>query len=330
MLSVMKNIAPIAFAAALALPLLPAPAVIGIGVADAASPREDIAINGDRVYLGDLFDGLDAGQAETPIARSPAPGREVVLDRRWVAQLMQAHGITLDDGAGGLPQMTVRRESITITGDAILEALRLELSSQDSIPFGDRLEVTLDRTPENIHLTDDADANIEIRDLSLDRSSGRFSGNAVLAGNDRDHATIPVSGRARSMITIPVLSTRVGRRTVITANDLDWVEVDAMRLDSAVIHDASSIVGMTPRRGIVPNTPIRDHDLAAPIIVSRGDRITMIVRHGSLALSAQGRALEDGARGQTIRVMNIDSNQTVEGVVDASGQVRVLAGSGAS
>lgn len=298
--------------------------------AEAASPRSEIVITEDRVYLGDLFDGLDQGQAETPIARSPAPGREVVLDRRWVARLMQAHGVTLDDAATTLPQMTVRRESVAITGDAIIEAIRVELDDEASLPFGDRLEISMDRTPDDVHLPDDAETEISIRDLSVDRSSGRFTGQAVIAGGDQEYATLPVSGRARSMVTVPVLNTRLGRQSIIADTDLDWVEVDAMRLDSAILHDPSDIVGMTPRRGIVPNSPIREHDLAAPTIVSRGDRVTMIVRHGALALSAQGRALEEGSRGQVIRVMNIDSNQTVEGVVEGGGQVLVVSGSDAS
>lgn len=298
--------------------------------AKAATPLSEITITQDRVYLGDLFDGLSPEQAETPIARSPAPGREVVLNRQWVARLIEAHGVRLADPSDTLPQMTVRRESVTISGEAIIEAIRTALDEQASMPFGDRVELSMDRTPDAVHLPDSAESDISIQDLSLDRSSGRFTGRAVIGVDGQEHMTLPVSGRARSMIAIPVLNTRLGRQAVITDSHLDWVEVDAMRLDSAVLHDVSDIVGMTPRRGIVPNAPIREHDLAAPIIVSRGDRITMIVRHGALSLSAQGRALEDGAQGQTIRVMNVDSNQTVEGVVEGGGHVLVFSESGNS
>ncbi|MGY9002469.1 MAG: flagellar basal body P-ring formation chaperone FlgA [Rhodospirillales bacterium] len=42
-----------------------------------------------------------------------------------------------------------------------------------------------------------------------------------------------------------------------------------------------------------------------------------------MSLSAQGKALEDGAKGDTVRVHNIRSKNIVEGVVTGDGKVRV-------
>ena len=47
--------------------------------AEAATLRSEAVIQGDRVTLGDLFDGLPPDQAGTAIARAPALGRTVSL-----------------------------------------------------------------------------------------------------------------------------------------------------------------------------------------------------------------------------------------------------------
>jgi flagellar basal body P-ring formation protein FlgA len=41
----------------------------------------------------------------------------------------------------------------------------------------------------------------------------------------------------------------------------------------------------------------------------------VLLQMGSLSLSVQGRAVEEGARGDTIRVLNTTSNRQIEGVV---------------
>jgi flagella basal body P-ring formation protein FlgA len=47
-----------------------------------------------------------------------------------------------------------------------------------------------------------------------------------------------------------------------------------------------------------------------------------------MRLTAQGRALQDGAAGEVIRVVNTKSNTTVTGVVVADGTVSVAPNAG--
>jgi flagella basal body P-ring formation protein FlgA len=49
----------------------------------------------------------------------------------------------------------------------------------------------------------------------------------------------------------------------------------------------------------------------------------MILESPGLLLTAKGQALEDGAKGETIRIMNTQSNRTIEAVVTAAGTARV-------
>ena len=71
--------------------------------------------------------------------------------------------------------------------------------------------------------------------------------------------------------------------------------------------------------------PIREGDLRAPIVVARGSLVGMTLTTPNMVLTAQGRAIEDGAMGQVIKVMNTQSKTTVDAVVEGPGRVVVSA-----
>ena len=50
-------------------------------------------------------------------------------------------------------------------------------------------------------------------------------------------------------------------------------------------------------------------------MVAKGKLITLSFRKGGILLSAQGKALENGGLGDTVRVMNTQSKSVVQGTV---------------
>jgi flagella basal body P-ring formation protein FlgA len=64
--------------------------------------------------------------------------------------------------------------------------------------------------------------------------------------------------------------------------------------------------------------------VAVPKLVRRGQPVTLTVRSGALTITAQGRALADGRESDMVRVVT-SASRTLEGVVEASGAVRVAA-----
>jgi flagella basal body P-ring formation protein FlgA len=62
------------------------------------------------------------------------------------------------------------------------------------------------------------------------------------------------------------------------------------------------------------------------VLVAKGSTVTMTLEKPRMSLSVRGRALQDGARGDVVRVMNTNSNRIVEAVVVEPGLVVVAAG----
>lgn len=63
-------------------------------------------------------------------------------------------------------------------------------------------------------------------------------------------------------------------------------------------------------------------DTMEPRLVRRGQPVTLAVRSGVLTITAQGRALADGRKGDVVRVVTPFS-RTTEGIVEGAGTVRV-------
>ncbi|HSK40785.1 MAG TPA: flagellar basal body P-ring formation chaperone FlgA, partial [Arenibaculum sp.] len=193
------------------------------------------------------------------------------------------------------------------------------------VPEG-RVELEVDNRLMEVHLpageTPDAAPVLVVETLDHDRSHGRFSA-TVLARTPTGEARFPVSGRALAVVDLPVLNRTIRSGEVIGDADITWIEQRMTRNADRAVRDAADLVGMSPRRTLPPNAPVHPRDLRQPSLVARGSLVTMVLESRSMTLTAQGRALQDGADGDVVRVVNTMSNRTIEATVAGPGLVAV-------
>ena len=91
-----------------------------------------------------------------------------------------------------------------------------------------------------------------------------------------------------------------------------------------VIGVEENIVGLEARNTLYPGRPIRMQDVGPIALVKRNQMVKLIFRQGGLVISTEGRALQRGAEGDHVRVMNMSSRTTVSGQVSRSGSVVVF------
>ena len=91
-----------------------------------------------------------------------------------------------------------------------------------------------------------------------------------------------------------------------------------------MIADPAKLVGMTARRVIVASRPIKNSDIIAPQIIERGQLITLSLKNSVMRLSTQAKALDSGAKGEIIRVVNTTSNKPLQAVILNEGQAQVI------
>ena len=73
--------------------------------------------------------------------------------------------------------------------------------------------------------------------------------------------------------------------------------------------------------------PLRASDLMRPEIVHRNEPVTLVYEAPGLVLTVRGKAMDPGAEGDVISVLNSQSNRTIQGTV--AGPARVVVRSGA-
>jgi len=165
--------------------------------------------------------------------------------------------------------------------------------------------------------------NARLANLMLDKTSGRFSVVALLPGG-APAAQLPLSGQATAMAEVPVLRDMVTRGQLVNQELVDYVLVPANRLAGGFVLDVADLVGQAARRTLHPGRPIRSADLMPPIVLPKNKLVSMVYEVGALRLTARGRTLTDGGAGAVIKVLNIDSNRTVDALVVDDNTVAVV------
>lgn len=107
------------------------------------------------------------------------------------------------------------------------------------------------------------------------------------------------------------------------AGDVDWVPVGEDSIGAGVIVSEADITGRITTRPIRAGQPIRAIDVTRATVIPKDKLVTMIYATPIMTLTVRGKALEDGAAKQTIRVANINSNKMVLAEVVDAETVRV-------
>lgn len=128
-------------------------------------------------------------------------------------------------------------------------------------------------------------------------------------------ALLPCVSTAESVIALRTIPAK----SIVSEGDIGLVDA---AIDGALTETRAAL-GFEARMTIYAGRPLRGSDLVAPAMVERNQSVRLIYKAGSLTISAQGRALARGAKGDLIRVMNLTSKTTVTGTISWDGSIIV-------
>lgn len=287
---------------------------------------EQSTIDRDQVLVGDLFTVDNPELAARPVGDAPAPGSTNTYDVSALRRVAKAYDIAwipsrLDTKA------VVKRDATEITNKQLLEVVRTGLAEQTKAisANADSIEILLDRRTLNVQLPASVKRPIaSLVDVSFNPTDYRFKSTLMVEGDGLSQPLmLPVTGRAMPLLNVPVLLRDVNKGDVITDADIESVPVQASKLGSDMITQTTDVLGKEARRDLQPGQVLRVNDLRAQQLVKRGGTVTMIIERGPLRVSTRGRALSDAGVGETVRVLNIQSNRTIEGIVTTDGSVAI-------
>lgn len=300
---------------------LPLAAALIAGSASAASLRSTIIVESDVVRLGDIFE--DAGpHADRAVLNAPAPGRRVTLDINWLAEAARVYKVAWRP-MSRFDRAVVERAGKVIAAADVLGRLRPELMAE-GMPKNAHVELVNRNMEINIAL--DTPATVDVRNISYEAATGRFNALLVIGGDHGSAQRIMVHGRTYPAIPVPVLRRAMSPGEVIRKDDIETIYRREDQVSRDVVTDPMRLVGTTPRSRLRVGEPLRESDTRMPVLVTRSSNVIIKLAHGPMTLTAQGKAEEEGARGEVIRVRNLQSNKMIEATVIGPDTVAVNIG----
>jgi flagella basal body P-ring formation protein FlgA len=123
---------------------------------------------------------------------------------------------------------------------------------------------------------------------------------------------------------VAIANRNLARGEVITENDLatEVKDVSNFRMGFALTPDA--LIGKETKFAINKGEAFRNSALAAPLVIRRGDTVSMESTVGDISVRTNGTAISDGRIGQQIRVKNLQSARVINVRVVASGKVQSI------
>ncbi|MCB9987135.1 MAG: flagellar basal body P-ring formation protein FlgA [Rhodospirillales bacterium] len=279
-------------------------------------PVREVSVTGAQIRLGDVFENVRQN-ADFVLAPAPAPGEELVWNEPTLLRIATAFNLPWRPEAGD--EVRIHRNAQLLDSETYRAVIRDHLAGSDA---SQSYNVTLTGQLPQIVVPGDQTPRVDVADFSMQPAGGTFS--AILRVNaGGKQQLVNLRGQAERMVQVPVLKTGLRNGEIISEENIVWTTQKAATLRPNVIRDATMLVGATPRRQIASGDLVRDDDIEMPRMISRGDLVTMVFSANGMTLTAKGRAQEDGAMGQVIKVSNTGSNRVIEGRVTASREVTV-------
>ncbi|MBR0722120.1 flagellar basal body P-ring formation chaperone FlgA [Bradyrhizobium manausense] len=283
--------------------------------------RANVTVSSDVVRVGDLID--NAGSAALiPVYRSPDLGTTGALPVAQVLSVLRAKQV-IGVMTGDIKEVQVTRLARTIANKDLENAVASALERRFGLGDAANITVTFDRGVSDMRLDASNTGALQAVATRYDARGGRFD---IAFEINNDSNPVPtklrLTGTAIETVEVAVLTRDIDRSEMLKSSD-----VAQERRPKAEVTGEPALreraVGMQLRRPMRAGTPIRVADIAKPEFVSRDQSVTVIYQVPGIYLTTRGKAIESGAEGDTVSVLNLQTKRTLTGVVTGRGQVTV-------
>jgi flagellar basal body P-ring formation protein FlgA len=281
--------------------------------------RAEANVTGGLVRIGDLVENAGI-VANAPVFRAPALGETGNVPVAQVLEALRAHSLVGLE-AGSLTHVAVTRASRAIAPQEIEALLTSALAKEHNLGDAKDISLSFDRPLRTVHVEPSFTEPARIAQLRYDQRSGRFDAMIEIAGVT---ANARLFGSAFATTEVVTLTRSVARGEIIKAGDIAVQRVSRARLTGDTITDPEQVIGLTPRASAAPDRPLRNSELVKPELVQRGEHVTVTYQMPGVMLSVRGKATEGGALGDSIDVVNVQSNRTLRGTITGRGEVAVI------
>ncbi|MFK4506169.1 flagellar basal body P-ring formation protein FlgA [Bradyrhizobium daqingense] len=304
-----------------ALVALALPAAAADDVIAAPTLRASVAVSSDVVRVGDLIDNAGSA-AQIPVYRSPDLGTTGTLTVGQVLSVLRAKQV-IGVMTGDIREVQVTRLARTLASKDLEVAVASALERRFGLGDAANITVMLDRGISEMRLDASNTGALQPVATRYDARGGRFDIAFEISNDNSPTPTkLRFTGTAIETVEVAVLTRDIDRTELLKSSDVSLER----RPKAEVTGEPASrdrTLGMQLRRPMRAGMPIRVADIVKPDFVVRDQAVTIIYQVPGVYLTTRGKAIESGAEGDTISVINLQSKRTLTGVVTGRGQVTI-------
>jgi flagella basal body P-ring formation protein FlgA len=289
-----------------------------LAYAEQLTLRDRIMVDDDVVRLGDLFQE-QLSDGDVAVAQAPKAGQTLTFDARFLQQVARAYRLSWKPAKH--QKVTIGRMSQRVTAPMVRDAIAVAV--QERMGSSTDLDIALDGGDLELDLPTDVENSVSVSAINFDPHSNRFAAILVAPADGPPVIQRNVFGTVYEMAQIPVPKRLISAGDIIAPDDLEWQAVHLTRLSGNSLTDAEQLVGRMAKRPLKAGQILRQSDVAVSPVIRKNDLIRLVVKTGQMTLTVQGKALQDAALGQTVRVVNTNSNRQLTGTVIDAGTVAI-------
>jgi flagella basal body P-ring formation protein FlgA len=283
--------------------------------------RASVTVTSDVVRIGDVIDHAGVA-AQIAIYRAPDLGTTGTLPTAQVLTALRAHdviGVETKD----IKQISVTRLARTVEAKQVEQDIAHALEHRGGLGDAANLTLTFDRDLQDVQLEASSSGAMQPVATHYEPRSGRFDVTFEVADDSGIAATrLRFTGTAIETVEAAILTRNVERSDVLKSSDV----VIERRPKADVGGDAAGrnhSIGMQMRHPMRSGQALRVADLVKPDLVQRDQEVTVIYQSAGLYLTTRGKALDSGAEGDVVSVLNSQTKRTLSGTVSARAQVTI-------
>ena len=285
---------------------------------------EPVSCTGTLVLLQDVAEvsGADADTLrQTVLFAAPASGERRIVGKVELRNLLTQLGIN------GVDHKITVGESVTLLGGASQGEAAKSLTPHASRVTPELIETLEKQIAEALVVyldhcaADDLPWNVTVQ-LSQDQAYALATGGRI---DDISGGVSPLTGRQRfdirmskpvvvgveALVELPlravVVKRSLPRGYIIGPSDVELRSVDKVRGEDYFV-DVSAVVGMETTTAVREFAVLNQSMLRKPILIRKGDIVTVRSMNNGIIVRVNGKALDDGVKGANILVERIDDD----------------------
>jgi flagella basal body P-ring formation protein FlgA len=288
------------------------------------SLKASATVTGDIVRIGDLVENAGA-VADVPIFRAPDLGQTGSVPVASVLEAVRGHHIIGLDSRG-LSAVAVTHAARAITAKDVEARILLALAGKYGLPDSSNLAVVFDNDVRTVEVEATATNELAVAHLSYEPRTTRFDVAFELPGSAvARRLPLRFTGSLTETFEAVVPTHEIAQGQVIKISDLALERRPKASSTPTTLTTIEQARGLSTKHALRAGQVIRQADVAKPELVGRGETVTIVFQVPGILLTILGKAVDPGALGDVISVVNVQSKHTLQATVIGPGRVSVNA-----